>query len=141
MKRFRFSLETVLKLRSLKEEEEIRRLSLVVSKLNTLISEKENNEREIQSSYEAILSSAKVGTSLSDYLSIEQYIKGLIRRNEEIDHRIEIQTHEVNLVRKDVMVARMNKKVIEVLKDKRFLEWKKKEIEWNEGMWKNLISN
>ncbi|TGL69811.1 flagellar export protein FliJ [Leptospira jelokensis] len=126
MKRFRFSLETVLKLRSLKEEEEIRRLSLVVSKLNALISEKENNQKEIQSSYEAILSSAKVGTSLSDYLSIEQYIKGLIRRNEEIDHRIENQTHEVNLVRKDVMVARMNKKVIEVLKDKRFLEWKKK---------------
>ncbi|MBL0955311.1 flagellar export protein FliJ [Leptospira levettii] len=126
MKRFRFSLETVLKLRGLKEEEEIRRLSVVVSKLNSLISEKENNEKEIESSYEAILSSAKVGTSLSDYLSIEQYIKGLIRRNEELDHRISNQTDEVNLVRKDVMVARMNKKVIEVLKDKRFLEWKKK---------------
>lgn len=126
MKRFRFSLETVLKLRGLREEEEIRRLSLVVSKLNTLIAEKENNQKEIESSYEAILSSAKVGTSLSDYLSIEQYIKGLIRRNEELDHRISNQNEEVNLVRKDVMVARMNKKVIEVLKDKRFLEWKKK---------------
>lgn len=126
MKRFRFSLETVLKLRGLREEEEIRRLSLVVSKLNTLISEKENNQKEIESSYEAILSSAKVGTSLSDYLSIEQYIKGLIRRNEELEHRISNQNEEVNLVRKDVMVARMNKKVIEVLKDKRFLEWKKK---------------
>ncbi|XDD43575.1 flagellar export protein FliJ [Leptospira sp. WS60.C2] len=126
MKRFRFSLETVLKLRGLKEEEEIRRLSLVVSKLNSLISEKETNEKEIESSYEAILSSSKVGTSLSDYLSIEQYIKGLIRRNEELDQRIANQNEEVNLVRKDVMVARMNKKVIEVLKDKRFGEWKKK---------------
>ncbi|MBM9545487.1 flagellar FliJ family protein [Leptospira sp. 201903074] len=126
MKRFRFSLETVLKLRGWREEEEIRRLSLVVSKLNSLIGEKDSNEREIESSYEAILASSKVGTSLSDYLSIEQYIQGLMRRNEELDERISRQNDEVNLVRKDVMVARMNKKVIEVLKDKRFAEWKKK---------------
>ncbi|EKJ86962.1 flagellar FliJ protein [Leptospira meyeri] len=126
MKRFRFSLETVLKLRGWREEEEIRRLSYVVSKLNALIGEKESNEREIESSYEAILSSSKVGTSLSDYLSIEQYIKGLIKRNEELTDRIKAQNEEVNLVRKDVMVARMNKKVIEVLKEKRFAEWKKK---------------
>ncbi|TGL46193.1 flagellar export protein FliJ [Leptospira meyeri] len=126
MKRFRFSLETVLKLRGWREEEEIRRLSYVVSKLNALIGEKESNEREIESSYEAILSSSKVGTSLSDYLSIEQYIQGLIKRNEELTDRIKAQNEEVNLVRKDVMVARMNKKVIEVLKDKRFAEWKKK---------------
>ncbi|MCW7489337.1 flagellar export protein FliJ [Leptospira meyeri] len=126
MKRFRFSLETVLKLRGWREEEEIRRLSFVVSKLNALIGEKDSNEREIESSYEAILSSSKVGTSLSDYLSIEQYIQGLIKRNEELSDRIKAQNEEVNLVRKDVMVARMNKKVIEVLKDKRFAEWKKK---------------
>ncbi|TGK87417.1 flagellar export protein FliJ [Leptospira noumeaensis] len=126
MKRFRFSLETVLKLRGLREEEEIRRLSLVVSKLNSLIGEKDSNEREIESSYEAILSSSKVGTSLSDYLSIESYIQGLMRRNEELEERISSQNEEVNLVRKDVMLARMNKKVIEVLKDKRFAEWKKK---------------
>ncbi|TGM66617.1 flagellar export protein FliJ [Leptospira meyeri] len=126
MKRFRFSLETVLKLRGWREEEEIRRLSFVVSKLNALIGEKDSNEREIESSYEAILSSSKVGTSLSDYLSIEQYIQGLIKRNEELSDRIKAQNEEVNLVRKDVMVARMNKKVIEVLKDKRFTEWKKK---------------
>lgn len=126
MKRFRFSLETVLKLRGWREEEEIRRLSLVVSKLNSLIGEKDSNEREIESSYEAILASSKVGTSLSDYLSIEQYIQGLMRRNEELEERITAQNEEVNLVRKDVMVARMNKKVIEVLKDKRFAEWKKK---------------
>ncbi|TGK84418.1 flagellar export protein FliJ [Leptospira montravelensis] len=126
MKRFRFSLETVLKLRGWREEEEIRRLSLVVSKLNALIGEKDTNEKEIESSYEAILNSSKVGTSLSDYLSIEQYIQGLIRRNEELESRIATQNEEVNLVRKDVMVARMNKKVIEVLKDKRFAEWKKK---------------
>ncbi|EMY62441.1 flagellar export protein FliJ [Leptospira terpstrae] len=126
MKRFRFSLETVLKLRGWREEEEIRRLSLVVSKLNSLIGEKDSNEKEIESSYEAILASSKVGTSLSDYLSIEQYIQGLMRRNEELEERIRTQNDEVNLVRKDVMVARMNKKVIEVLKDKRFAEWKKK---------------
>ncbi|PKA27569.1 flagellar export protein FliJ [Leptospira sp. mixed culture ATI2-C-A1] len=126
MKRFRFSLETVLKLRGWREEEEIRRLSFVVSKLNALIGEKDSNEREIESSYEAILSSSKVGTSLSDYLSIEQYIQGLIKRNEDLSDRIKAQNEEVNLVRKDVMVARMNKKVIEVLKDKRFAEWKKK---------------
>ncbi|EMY68240.1 flagellar export protein FliJ [Leptospira vanthielii] len=126
MKRFRFSLETVLKLRGWREEEEIRRLSLVVSKLNSLIGEKDSNEREIESSYEAILASSKVGTSLSDYLSIEQYIQGLMRRNEELETRIRTQNDEVNLVRKDVMLARMNKKVIEVLKDKRFAEWKKK---------------
>ncbi|EOQ96896.1 flagellar FliJ protein [Leptospira wolbachii serovar Codice str. CDC] len=126
MKRFRFSLETVLKLRGWREEEEIRRLSIVVSKLNSLIDEKDSNEREIESSYEAILASSKVGTSLSDYLSIEQYIQGLMRRNEELETRIKTQNDEVNLVRKDVMVARMNKKVIEVLKDKRFTEWKKK---------------
>nr|WP_232369069.1 flagellar FliJ family protein [Leptospira abararensis] len=99
---------------------------MVVSKLNSLIGEKDSNEREIESSYEAILASSKVGTSLSDYLSIEQYIQGLMRRNEELDERISRQNDEVNLVRKDVMVARMNKKVIEVLKDKRFAEWKKK---------------
>lgn len=126
MKRFRFSLETVLKLRGWREEEEIRRLSLVVSKLNSLIGEKDSNEKEIESSYEAILASSKVGTSLSDYLSIEQYIQDLMRRNEELEERIRTQNDEVNLVRKDVMVARMNKKVIEVLKDKRFAEWKKK---------------
>ncbi|MDF3819272.1 flagellar export protein FliJ [Leptospira sp. 96542] len=126
MKRFQFSLETVLKLRTRKEEEEIRRLSIVVSKLNELILEKQTNEVEIQNSYDTILASAKVGTSLDDYLYIERYIQGLIKQNADLDQKIFSQMEEVNLVRKDVLVARQNKKVLEVLKEKRHLEWKKR---------------
>ncbi|TGN19224.1 flagellar export protein FliJ [Leptospira idonii] len=126
MKRFRFSLETVLKLREWREEEEIKRLSIVVSELNSLFAEREFNEKEIARSYQEIESSAKVGTSLSDYLSIERYIQGLMKQNEELGHSIERKNEEVNLVRQDVLVARKDKKVIEVLKENRFNEWKKK---------------
>lgn len=126
MKRFQFSLETILKLRARKEEEEIRRLSFVVSKLNELTQEKNTNELEISRSYNQISNSAKVGTSLSEYLSIEQYIQGLNRINEDLDQKILKQNEEVDLVRKDVLVARTNKRVIEILKERRYLEWKKK---------------
>ncbi|MCZ8344355.1 MAG: flagellar FliJ family protein [Leptospira sp.] len=126
MKRFQFSLETLLKLKARKEEEEIRRLSSVVSKLNQLIAEKETNQLEISRSYQMITNSAKVGTSLNDYISIERYIQGLTKRNEDLESRIANQNSEVDLVRKDVLVARKNKRVIEILKERRYLEWKKK---------------
>ncbi len=126
MKRFRFSLETVLKLREWKEDEEIRKLSVVVSELNALFAEREFNEKEIDRSYREIESSAKVGTSLSDYLSIERYIQGLMKLNEDLALKIEAKNEDVDLVRQGLILARKDKKVIEVLKENRYLEWKKK---------------
>ncbi|TGL61230.1 flagellar export protein FliJ [Leptospira ognonensis] len=126
MKRFRYTLETVLKLREIKEEEELKRLSSVVSELNALIAEREFNENEIEKSYLEIESSAKVGKSLTDYLSIESYIHGLTKLNDELDFKINDKNKSVDLVRLDVQVARKDKKVLEILKENRFKEWKKK---------------
>ncbi|MDZ4727587.1 MAG: flagellar export protein FliJ [Leptospira sp.] len=126
MKRFRYSLETVLKLRSIREEEELKRLSIVVSELNLIITEREFNESEIQRSYLEIENSAHVGTSLNDYLSIERYIQGLLKMNEDLEYKIQEKNKQVDLVRADVLIARKDKKVLEILKENRFKEWKKK---------------
>jgi len=126
VKRFRYSLETVLKLREIKEEEELKRLSIVVSELNGLFAEREFNDGEIEKSYLEIESSARVGKSLSDYLAIESYIHGLTKLNEELDLKIAEKNRQVDLVRQDVQLARKDKKVLEILKENRFLEWKKK---------------
>jgi flagellar export protein FliJ len=126
VKRFRYSLETVLKLREIREEEELKRLSIVVSELNALFAEREFNESEIEKSYLDIESSARVGTSLSDYLSIESYIHGLTKLNDDLDFKISEKNKQVDIVRQDVQLARKNKKVLEILKENRFNEWKKK---------------
>ncbi len=126
MKRFRYSLETVLKLREIREEEELKKLSIVVSELNLLFTEREFNEKEIQRSYLDIESSARVGTSLSDYLSIERYIQGLAKMNDELDLRIQDKNKQVDIVREGVLIARKDKKVLEILRENRFKEWKKK---------------
>jgi flagellar FliJ protein len=142
VKRFRYSLETVLKLREIREEEELKKLSIVVSELNALFAEREFNDKEIEKSYGDIESSARVGTSLSDYLSIESYIRGLIKLNEELVLRIQEKNKQVDVVRQGVLIARKDKKVLEILKENRYNEWKKKrnradrkEIEeYNEGV-------
>jgi flagellar FliJ protein len=126
VKRFRYSLETVLKLREIREEEELKKLSIVVSELNLLFTEREFNEKEIQRSYLDIESSARVGTSLSDYLSIERYIQGLAKMNDELDLRIQDKNKQVDIVREGVLIARKDKKVLEILRENRFKEWKKK---------------
>jgi len=126
VKRFRYSLETVLKLREIREEEELKRLSIVVSELNALFAEREFNEKEIEKSYLDIESSARVGTSLNDYLSIESYIHGLTKLNEELDYKISEKNKQVDVVRQDVQLARKDKKVLEILRENRFNEWKKK---------------
>ncbi len=126
MKRFRFSLETVMKLRELREEEELKKLSIVVSELNAIFAEQEYNRKEIQNAYKEIESSVSVGRSLNDYLSIERYIQGLSKLNEELDIRIIEKNKQVDLVRQGVLIARKDKKVLEILKENRLNEWKKK---------------
>ncbi|GBF50504.1 endoflagellar biosynthesis chaperone [Leptospira ryugenii] len=104
----------------------MKRLSIVVSELNQIFTEREFNEKEIERSYREIESSAQIGTSLDEYLSIERYIQGLMRINEELSAKIEKKNQEVNLVRVDVLKARKDKRVLEILRENRYLEWKKK---------------
>ncbi len=126
MKRFQFSLSTVLRLRERKEEEEIRNLSLIVSKLNALFSEKEGHELAIQRTYQMMDSHSSIGNSIHELFYWDSFIRASSERIKRIEVEIQAREREANHQREILMLARKDKKVIEVLRENRFQEWKKK---------------
>lgn len=116
----------MLRLRERKEEEEIRNLSLIISKLNAMIAEKETHELAIQRTYQTMDSHSTIGNSIHDLFYWDSFIRASRERIKRINFDILAKEREANHQREILMLARKDKKVIEVLRENRYKEWKKK---------------
>ncbi len=124
MKKFKFSLETVKKLRKIKVDEEIRNLSVVVGNINRLNNEIKENNKEISDSVSTFPDLVK---SDMKYLKMfDGYIKGLTLKNEQLQKSVSEQDQFLEDARQKVILARKDAEIIEIIKRKRYEEFRQK---------------
>ncbi len=126
MKKFKFNLETVLRIKNRAVDEETRKLALVVGKINRLKNEVQDNRNAI--SYE----NDKFTTYVSDdigYLRVfENYIKTLYLQNENLKKQVSEQDGVLGEAIDSVVVARKSAELLEIIKQKRLSEYHEKVI-------------
>jgi flagellar protein FliJ len=121
MKKFKFNLETVLRIKKRSVDEETRKLALVVGKINRLKNEVQENRNAI--AYQ----NDKFKTYVSDdigYLRVfENYIKTLYLQNENLKKQVSEQDGVLREAIDSVVVARKNAELLEIIKQKRLSEY------------------
>lgn len=123
MKKFKFSLEGVLKLRKLAVDRELKNLSIIVGNLNKLQNEINDNNRIIRTSTDRF---DTLGTDIKHIRLFEGYMKSLFIQNENLQKSIANQEGVLNEARKKVQEVEKDAKIIEILKEKAVEEYKDK---------------
>jgi flagellar FliJ protein len=126
MKKFRFSLEAVLTLKKMKEEEAFRDLSVFVSEINEMQNRKQKNYREMEKAKDDMTSYLRKGANLDSYKPYEEYIKFLENININMDSEIEKRQPDLEIARGKLIEAQKEKKVLELLKENRKRKWQRK---------------
>ena len=111
MKKFEFDLETVLELRKIKVDEELKKLSIIVGHLNRLQNEIKDNNRIIQNS-----TIRYSGSEIKTLRLLEGYIKGLNIQNENLQKAILQQQGILDEARQRVIAVERDAEVLEILK-------------------------
>lgn len=126
MKKFIFSLETVLKIRKRNEESKLGLLSEVVSRINQFNQDILKNEEEIEHQNEAFMEYLQEGTTTHNFTVHQSFLKRLNQENEFYQKKIEDENENMNFARSEYIEANKQKKIIEILKEKRYKEYKDK---------------
>lgn len=126
MKKFQFRLDPLIVIRKRKEDEEIRNLSVIVSEVNKLNSEKNSLEQEIQSISENISKNIKKGISIQDYYEYSDINRTLGLKINSIEQEINAKKPDLDMARMRVDLARKEKKILEILRENSLSEYKKK---------------
>lgn len=111
MKKFEFELETVLELRKIKVDEELKKLSIVVGNLNRLQNEIKDNNRIIQNS-----TMRYSGSDIKTLRLFEGYIKSLYLQNENLHKSMNEQQTILQEARQRVIEVEKDAEILEILK-------------------------
>ncbi|NCN08984.1 MAG: flagellar export protein FliJ [Leptospira sp.] len=126
MKKFQFRLDPLIVIRKRKEDEEIRNLSVIVSEVNKLNSEKNTLIDEIESISNNISKNIQSGISIQAYYEYSDVNRTLGLKINSIDQEIEGKQPDLDMARMRVDHARKEKKILEILRENSLAEFKKK---------------
>ncbi|MBK6604950.1 MAG: hypothetical protein IPG24_05550 [Leptospiraceae bacterium] len=121
MKKFQFNLETVLRIRQIKVDEELKKLSIIVGNLNKLQNEINENNRIIQTS-----TIRYSGSDIKTLKLFEGYIKSLYIQNENLNKSMAEQQTILNEARQRVIAVKKDAEVLEILKRNALEEYHEK---------------
>ncbi len=118
MKKFKFNLETVLKIRKLSVDKEIKNLSIIAGSMNKIQNEILLNQKNIH------LTSSKYSvTDLKNLKLYENYFKGLTLQNESLQSKLKEQESVLSEAREKLIVVEKEMKVIEIIKERKLNEY------------------
>lgn len=126
MKKFQFRLDPLIVIRKRKEDEEIRNLSVIVSEVNKLNSEKNQLIEELESISNNISKNIQSGISIQAYYEYSDVNRTLGLKINSIDQEIEEKKPDLDMARMRVDHARKEKKILEILRENSLAEYKKK---------------
>ena len=126
MKKFKFNLETVLRIKNRAVDEETRKLALVVGKINRLKNEVQENRNAI--SYENDKFTSYVSDDIGYLRVFENYIKTLYLQNENLKKQVSEQDGVLREAIDSVVVARKSSELLEIIKQKRLSEYHERVI-------------
>jgi flagellar FliJ protein len=124
MKKFKFNLETVLRLRKKDVDEETRKLAIVVGKINRLKNEVQDNRKAI--TYENEKFTSYVSDDISYLRIFDNYIKTLYLQNEYLQKQVSEQDGVLKEAIDSVIEAKKKSELLEVLKNKRLLDYQER---------------
>ena len=126
MRKFRFNLETYLKVRQFEEKSRLMELSKVLSKVNQ---HQENSERyfsETDSLLKAEAARMREGNLAPEEVIVyRRYFAQLKRRKDHSDREVKKLQPEVEQARKKVRLAHIKVRQLEILKEKKYREYLK----------------
>lgn len=125
MKGYKFKLEAVLKVRKLKEEQCKMEIGRIQVQINKLKSEVKNHEAGIQQAYdsqEKLMEDGVNGTEIKFY---PFFVSGKRAHIQAIQNEIQSLTEQVNDKYENLKILRGDVKVIEEMKEKDVLKYKK----------------
>jgi flagellar FliJ protein len=124
MRRFRFKLQTLLDLRTVREKEIQNELSRLINIQNLERIKQEDYRRRIASEHEKFNQKIKDGEySYSVALMFERFVDFANRVIVNAQKKIESMEPEIQIVRDKLLEASKERKVIEKLKEKRWEEY------------------
>jgi flagellar FliJ protein len=125
-KKFRFSLEALLKLRTLEEERAMQELGKVIEKMN----QAKQKVKELEDQYNAEVKKFSEYSRMANYTLFYQSFERFLNRIENLKKQTEVYVQslqpELEEKRQKLIEARKNKKILEILKEKRWEEYKNK---------------
>jgi flagellar FliJ protein len=125
-KKFRFSLEALLKLRTLEEERAMQELGKVIEKMN----QAKQKVKELEDQYNAEVKKFSEYSRMATYTLFYQSFERFLNRIENLKKQTEVYVQslqpELEEKRQKLIEARKNKKILEILKEKRWEEYKNK---------------
>lgn len=124
-KRFKFSLEALLRLRTLEEEKAMQELSNVIQKINQAKEEVEKLEKQYKEEIKKFSEFYKGESYSFFYLSFERFLNRLELLKKQTKIYIESLQPELEEKRKKLVEARKKKKILELIKEKKWEEYKK----------------
>lgn len=135
-KKFRFSLESLLGLRQLKEQQTLGALARVLASYNAyqeeIISKRHELQKgtqsytELSNQYAKSAHKPQAGLSLKDRQIWDRYFKGLDEQIREAQSKALLMRPELEREQKKVQAARKERKILELLKEKEKAEYVRK---------------
>jgi flagellar FliJ protein len=125
MKKFRFRLESVLKLRKSREDAALRALGFAQSAYQAELQTKAKMQADLSASYERRARTTDQIFGMTAYGLEEQFIKGQNYRLLRQEHAIGRAARGVEKALRSYLQAKRQTRMIEVLREKDHAEWKK----------------
>lgn len=139
MKKFRFRLEKVLRVKEIKEKVKMKEVAAINGKILSLTKELQDNNIRSVDMTEKISSQRQGITNSTDLKRSLAYVEVLKKESTAIEISIELATHDIGKKRKELLKINTDKKVIQKLKEIK-LEQFNKEILANEQLENDDIS-
>ena len=119
MKKFKFNLEPLLKIRKIEEDKMLKELSKVTSEINKINDHINENLKKIQDN--------KFDTNnFKEYQYKNKFLNTLINKNKDLKIKLEQFSNELKTHRNNFIKAKNRKKVLEFLKENKYKEYNKK---------------
>jgi flagellar FliJ protein len=125
MRKYQFKLEPVYKLRKLKEENCRTELGVLIMELDKILGQIDHDRRQIESYYQIQENSLKMGVSGGQVQAFPILVQGKERNINLLLDAKTAQEKKIEAKKKELAVLRGELKVIENLKEKDFLNWRK----------------
>lgn len=119
MKRFRFKLDPVLRLRKIREEERLKELSEIVSQINQFQDFIRENADELERILSIHSGVDPRTASVSDFQGLQTYLRGLNLQNDRYQASIDSLQGELQKRREALIEAQKARKILERLKELR----------------------
>jgi flagellar FliJ protein len=125
MKKFRFRLETLLRVREQKEKLKQREFAEEVSKVTEVQNQIDDIEKAVANAFETLGSRAKIGYDPQAVLAYYRYIFNMQRYSAARSRHLETLMVEYDKKREDLVQASRDKRVLENLKKRHHETWRK----------------